>query len=708
MDIIVPVYNGLDDLKKCLGSLLASKNELAWHAFVINDASSDPAVTPYLKGFASEGRLTVLANAENLGFVASVNKGLSLSRGDVVLLNSDTVVCDYWLDRLYAHSQLQPKVATITPLSNNATLASFPELNSETNSSLGLKPEVLHELCYQSNRQVSVKVPTGVGFCMYISRAAIDAVGLLNSRDFGRGYGEENDFCLRASTKGFVNLLACDVYVHHAGGVSFGSEKQERVKQAVTKLNELHPGYDRAIHEFMSLDPIREYRLKVLLKLSRVDKRPVILHVCHNHGGGTLQHIRELAAHFESTAISWALRSLNGDVVRLEWATAPSCYIDIDTQDDQVFFWEILKYIGVSRIHVHHIAGLPQEVFTFIREAGLPYDVSLHDYFFLASNPTLTDSQGRYQPALAYRPELAEWQSRQHAFLKAAERIICPSEVVRDLYEQSFHDLSYQLAPHLDTELSFPHPAVVTQGIKHRPIRVMVLGALNKAKGADLLEAVAKEATLAGEFSFSLLGYAYRQLDSSVRVLGAYQNSEVAHLIETENPDLIWFTATWPETYSYTLSAALGSGKPILAPCLGIFPERLVGRPLSNTYDSLADVASIIAALQDFAHSIAGQAGSFTWESQKAPGCFYQQDYLVEAYSRLEPTLSETELLDGLAYRMVPKLNRKERLLGHLLGLKRFPMVRSILKRIPLERKIKVVKFFTNKNLLDVERQPFR
>lgn len=44
--------------------------------------------------------------------------------------------------------------------------------------------------------------------------------------------------------------------------------------------------------------------------------------------------------------------------------------------------------------------------------------------------------------------------------------------------------------------------------------------------------------------------------------------------------DLIWFPAQWPETYSYTLSACLLGGWPVVAPDLGAFAEKVKGTSL--------------------------------------------------------------------------------------------------------------------------------
>ncbi len=712
IDIILPVYNGLDDLKRCLNSLLSARTKLDWHAYVINDASTDTLVASYLDSFKENKRITVISNETNLGFVETVNKGFSLTKHDVLLLNSDTIVYDAWLDRLVMHA-LSPKVATITPLSNNATIASFLEICSEENTTAGLTGQQIDLLCYEANNGNAVRVPTGIGFCMYISREALETVGYFNSKDFGRGYGEENDFCVRATEKGFTNLIATDVYVYHAGGVSFGEEKQARVLNAVKKLNELYPFYDKKIHEFVSLDPIREFRLRTLIKLSKKDDRPAILHVCHNHGGGTLQHIRELGERFEAESINWVLRALGGHKVRLEWSTAPSTYIDIDTEEDKVFFWELLKGLRLSRVHVHHIAALPKEVLTFIKESGLNYDVTIHDYFFIAANPTLADARGRIQLNAKGIPlaqsslsteELKVWQAEQHAFLEQAQRVLCPSKASKAIYKHYFPKVNYKLALHVDAE-DVIYPDISLRNSLNSATKVLVVGAINREKGADVIEAVAKQLQ-ADNMGITLLGYAFRKLHKSVNVLGVYAYKDIDDLILKEDPDLIWFPALWPETYSYTLSAALRSGKPILAPSIGAFPERLANRPYTKTYDSLGSTESTLSEITQFAKEITVQNQATLWAQQTILESFYATQYLNPNNAKTIPTLAEPELFEALAYRLEPHLNAKEHVLAQLVGLKRFWIFRRILRRIPVEHKLRFVKFFTTKNLLDLQRQP--
>ncbi len=110
-----------------------------------------------------------------------------------------------------------------------------------------------------------------------------------------------------------------------------------------------------------------------------------------------------------------------------------------------------------------------------------------------------------------------------------------------------------------------------------------MLGALSPFKGADALEACALEARrLRLPLEFHLLGFAYRPLrshpTSTLHIHGAYEEETLAELLRNLQADLVWFPGSCPETYSYTLSACLIDGLPVIAPAIGAFSERLAGR----------------------------------------------------------------------------------------------------------------------------------
>jgi GT2 family glycosyltransferase len=264
IDVVVPVYKGLPQTRRCLESVLANAQRAAFELVVVDDASPDPDIAAWLDARAGEGRITLVRNASNLGFVQSVNRGMSLHTDrDVVLLNSDTEVANDWLDRLCRSAYGQTDVGTATPFSNNATICSYPFEGwaGGVPGTLGLA--ALDRLFATVNAGRAVDLPTGVGFCLYIRRACLDRVGLFDAGRFGRGYGEENDFCMRAAAAGWRNILAGDVFVFHEGAVSFSGERAALTETAGKTLADLHPDYVRNVREFVLRDPAAELRAAV-------------------------------------------------------------------------------------------------------------------------------------------------------------------------------------------------------------------------------------------------------------------------------------------------------------------------------------------------------------------------------------------------------------------------------------------------------------
>ncbi|MHC4140712.1 MAG: glycosyltransferase, partial [Planctomycetota bacterium] len=245
VDVIVPVYRGLAELKRCLASVLTQRQRVPYELVVIDDCSPEPEISAYLDELAAKDRrVTPLRNETNLGFPATVNRGMSLHPDrDVVLLNSDTEVANDWLDRLGRCARSGDKVGTVTPFTNNGTICSFPNFCRDNVPPAGMTTGQIDAAIAAVNAGRVVEVPTAVGFCMYIRRDCLDQIGMFDARTFGSGYGEENEFCMRAHRLGWTHLHCGDTFVFHSGAASFGLVKDMRIHAALKKLDAIHPQY---------------------------------------------------------------------------------------------------------------------------------------------------------------------------------------------------------------------------------------------------------------------------------------------------------------------------------------------------------------------------------------------------------------------------------------------------------------------------------
>lgn len=648
VDVIIPVYRGLEETKACIESVLTAGFTVPAQIIVIEDGSPDPQLVAWLRTL--DERVTLLHNEQNLGFVKTVNRGMALHpERDVLLLNSDTEVAGDWLARLQQVAYGRPRVGSVTPFSNSATICSYPRFCQDNELPTGLGVAEMDELFRQANPGQCVAIPTAIGFCMYIRRDCLDDCGLFDAVLFGRGYGEENEFCMRSAERGWQHLFAGDTFVYHKGGVSFAETQSEHQKAGHRALTKVYPRYDLVVREHIMADPACRMRFAVDLLRARRSQRPVVLLINHSRGGGTQRHLHDLAQRLAQSAELYLLQPVDeGGVVSLGPVEGDQggrlCF---DPLHDASLLLETLQALGVVRIHFHHTIGVHLQFLLLPQQLGVPYDVTVHDYYLACPQITLTDERGRYCGApdesgcndcLKQRPapggvDIQQWRAFGEKLLCGAERVFTPSVDTRMRMQRYFPDAHFVAVPH---EPAVTEPLKVSSGEMTRPQKVLVLGALSVFKGADLLEACALLARRQrAPLEFHLLGYAYRELAaypfSNLRVHGAYDDAEVETLIRGLAPDLVWFPGACPETYSYTLSTCLKLGLPVVAPQIGAYPERLAGRPWSWLLPIELEAPQVLARLMEIGNQlqsgVAPQVSVFDGDYGQA--FTYEGDYLA-------------------------------------------------------------------------------
>lgn len=268
VDIVIPVYNAANELRRCVESV-RTRTEPPYRLILIDDRSPDPAIAQYFAELRAHlpQHWVLLENDRNLGFVGTANRGMALSDNDVVLLNSDTVVTSRWLTKLRRCAASDARIGTVTPFSNNAEICSFPRFCADNPWSELDDPELLNLAMEGAAVPTYPDLPTGVGFCFYIKRELLRRIGNFDLA-FGLGYGEENDFCMRAWKAGYRNVLSEDTLVLHLGGRSFDGKKDELGRRNMQLLLERHPEYLARVSEFIDADPLRPIRDAVASRLT--------------------------------------------------------------------------------------------------------------------------------------------------------------------------------------------------------------------------------------------------------------------------------------------------------------------------------------------------------------------------------------------------------------------------------------------------------
>jgi GT2 family glycosyltransferase len=379
VDVIVPVYRGLQEVRRCLNSVLADTDRPKGQIRVIDDCSPEAELTSWLSSLAASGVIHLTRNETNLGFVRTVNRGMAeAGRHDVLLLNSDTEVRPGFLRRLAGHAYSAPRIGTVTPFSNTGgEMCGFPDKVPRPLPA-GYSVVVIDNACEAANGARSVDIPTGVGYCLYIRRTCLDEVGGFDVESFGRGYGEETDFCQRASARGWRHLLACNTFVYHVGEVSFGPNAPERLTSWNT-LATRYPSLPGAMRSHLAGKPNEPAVFAATVALFRLSPLPTVLVVSHRFYHGAAAHLDDLMNQMVGAANVLALTT---DEWYLE-LSVPSIpghptlrFPPTGTPDLSTF----LKACSLSRVHIQHWIGMGSVLHELIDQLSVPTELTAHDY----------------------------------------------------------------------------------------------------------------------------------------------------------------------------------------------------------------------------------------------------------------------------------------------------------------------------------------
>lgn len=605
IDIVVPVYNAADDLERCLDSVLAHTDG-DYRLIVIDDASPDPRVRACFARLDARRlpQVALRVNGSNLGFTQNANRGMRTARAgaDVVLLNSDTVVTRGWLDALARCAASDPTIGTITPFSNNAEICSLPRFCENNRWPPGRDPETTVRALERSAVPTYPDLPTGVGFCLYIRRALIDAIGVFDPV-FGLGYGEENDFCMRAAAAGFRNVLCEDAFVLHLGGSSFGARRGDLAERNMKILLERHPSYLDLVHAYIAADPLRPLR-ELARSQYRVLSEPVpgVLHVIHGHGGGTEYHVRALIAASAAVFRHYLLIAV-GDEWQLEehagGETRTYDFSRLPAEPWSDFLGGICARFGVELIHLHNISGCREGLMQALGRLDVPYGYTVHDLNFACPTITFLNAQHVYcgavtdaavcaaclaaQPAFA-GADIDGWRAMHRALLARAAFVIAPSTWAASILSKYFPEHEVTVIPHGNAAGMSRQDAVhspLPMADDGRPV-IAVLGAIGPDKGARRLERLVdltRERGLA--LRWVLIGYLdrgrepFQAADGVFTMHGPYDSRALRELIEHYRVSLVAYPSAGPETFSFTLSEVWAAGRPAIVPPIGALADRV-------------------------------------------------------------------------------------------------------------------------------------
>ena len=585
VEIIVGLPKKLEFARRSVESLLKAKVKSRPHITVITPEDQDGELSAYLSSIEEQGVLTTARREEGKALAVALNDVLlEHDTKDVIFVAPGSIVSDGWVESMTSCRDRFPQIATLCASSNGAGIAGYPRPWVPNLGLAQFELDQLPILFSKANGEAVLELTEPHQGCVFLPRAAIRVAG-----QFSESVSQDwptllKDWSGRASQQGFKHFLCAGLFIRTIDQATGNPPEAAQVMQ---------PKPIPAVHQ---LDPVRPVRRLVDWERLCRSPKPRVLLITHRQGGGVERHITDLASILEESAEALVMRPDAEGSVSIEWSRAGEdwrCWFD--GVDNWRQLRDCLTRLNLRRVHLHHVDGLPAELWGLARSLDVPLDITLHDHWPLTSKYHLLPNAQAQVTSL----EL-EWQTRTRALLQVAARVFSPSKYLADAVTAVHPEVPITIWPHATPVAA---NAVIAVGAR---VKVALLGRISEEKGLTVLMRCAEYAQRNGlALHFRIIGPPAQPIPTfpelPLDATGSYEDKNLAALIAIERPDVIFFPSQVPESFSYTLTAAMLSGLPIGASDLGAFSERLSDYPKATLLEHNAEAADWCRALSAFA-----------------------------------------------------------------------------------------------------------
>lgn len=609
--IIIPVFNAYDQVRQCIDSLI--RNTLVpFQVLLIDDCSTDFRIKELLSSYEPHRNVKIVANSQNLGYVKSINIGIRACATDVVLLNSDTVVTKRWLEKLMIAAYSDERIMTVTPLSNAAGAFSVPEINADNKLPDGWTLENMAQMVENLSTHTYERVPTGNGFCMYIKREAFEHVGLFDEDVFGKGYCEENDFCMRLVSNGYENIISDDTYIFHCHTASFGNEKEKLLRKNREILLSRYPQYDYLVKNMLVSEQLGAIRQRIRQAVTQQPpeepRKQNILYVIHQEMGGSVKTNEDLMGYVCLQGWNVFLLSSNCSALYLYQFTDGTLYQlkkwdlvykwDINTPyvpEWRNIYYNVLHHCHIDIIHIRHLYKHTFDIVDAANWMNVPCVLSFHDFYYICPTINLINGKGEYcgadctlssgqcqmdveQIKISKNvPKWVEdnWRGPVADILGRINAYVTTSEYSRDLYEKVFPALRGQIRIY-EHGRDFRYPREYCGSVPASntgKIKILLAGNITYNKGSVYISELI-DADKEGRLELHCIGSLPESLKQKVRYYGKYIRDDFRNYVARIKPSYVGVFSIWPETYCHIVTEAFSCGIPCVVSDIGTLRER--------------------------------------------------------------------------------------------------------------------------------------
>lgn len=217
--IVILNYNGATYLKEFLPTVISFSEG---HSIYVADNASTDTSLEVLSTFGK--RIDVISLPKNVGFAEGYNQALAqIDHEEIILLNSDVLVTENWIDPCLHRLNSSPKIVAVQPKIKSYHTPNEFEYAGAAGGSMDFLGYPfcrgrIFDTCEKDTNQYNDALPIfwATGACMFIKKSAFHEIGGFDGLFFA--HMEEIDLCWRWQRAGFSIFYEPESSVYHVGG----------------------------------------------------------------------------------------------------------------------------------------------------------------------------------------------------------------------------------------------------------------------------------------------------------------------------------------------------------------------------------------------------------------------------------------------------------------------------------------------------------
>ena len=612
--IIMPITNS-HNLKQSIQSILDNTNT-SYELMLINDNIKDIQVQKILSEFEKYDQITIINNQKSYGYVQNINQAINKSTDDIVIVDSNNIFTNKWLQKLKIKAYSNKDFATVTSLFNKSPYYQISDDDDFIKDNL----ETIANNIEKKSRNTILAIPTSDIRCMYIKRQAIYKTGFFDI-NFTKEYSAI-DYSRRLLNRGWRNALDTSTFIYNQNEFNKDSTDKNNLFKQYPELKEQINEYIESI-ELNNIIRNIKYGIK-----SDNTKKKCILYALHGGIGGTLHTSIELIKNINNQLDAYLLITSTDKIELYKYSDNGQCnftlqeeefkkqlnllrvwklkskYTLLDTSNKQIkwIYFNLLVYLNVDIVHIRHLIKSSLDLPYITGRIGIPTVLSFHDFYYVCPSHNLIDDNRQYCggicPPLYEKSALGgqcniigelnipltrtivhKWRDTVRDMFKNIDTFVTTSKSTYDIYTKFYPELKSSDFRIIEHGRDVKTPDTIERRLTLNPdekIRIVFPGHLSHTKGYEIIKAL-KEIDTDDKLEFYYMGSLGGHEDlAEVGVdLGVYNRSDFNKIIHKINPHFIAILSIWPETYCHTLTEGWGSGVPILALDMGAVGERI-------------------------------------------------------------------------------------------------------------------------------------